>query len=344
MGDREVRNEIAHSNWRGIPRPLPYTRWEHLGYDLIATSGALVLSIVISLARYDLKSLLDRAPALLLVLPLFLCCAGVILLISESFQSRQQITSLRPRTFLAAIVLSVWLLVADQILRAPSGTGFFFGNTTIALFCTMQPLLSVALRRTIDSPSALVAISARSVIIFAVGGIGVVSALRGYTGQLLAYGEPYYLISYSNGFIRRGVVGTLFSVMEMPITSLREVALISHLMFSALLGLLLLIWGISVSRKQFLIIFTALLLFATSQFLPTLIFDAGFLDPYIYLFLVVAAYALTRGQYAVAAATASFSPFIHESFVFYWLTVVLVVIKFKLNWRSGLVLIAPSPR
>jgi hypothetical protein len=72
--------------------------------------------------------------------------------------------------------------------------------------------------------------------------------------------------------------------------------------------------------------------FATSQFLPTQAFDAGFLDIYDYILVVAAAVAVLRNFNVLAGAIGFIGPFIHEGFMFVWLALAVLV------WWEGVTL------
>jgi len=72
-------------------------------------------------------------------------------------------------------------------------------------------------------------------------------------------------------------------------------------------------------------------LFAASQFLPTLGYDTGYLDPYVYVLAIVASMALARNKLLIVAIVGFAGPFVHESFVFLWLPLIVLAL-----WRGEL--------
>jgi hypothetical protein len=152
--------------------------------------------------------------------------------------------------------------------------------------------------------------------------VAALSFLKGYRHQLWDWGEPYFFLSYRDGLLKRGLVGQIFNGLDAGASpeEVRTIALWSYDFVCVALVACLTAWTWTVGRSL-LGIFA---LFATSQFLPTLGFDTGYLDPYVYILFVMAAIAFARRNYAVTAALGFVGPFVHESFIFVWLSLVFL--------------------
>jgi len=162
--------------------------------------------------------------------------------------------------------------------------------------------------------------------------LAMISLIKGYTTGPSYWGEFYWFINYEHGFIKRGLIGQLFgSIFGQASVEWRR-AFISawHFAMSALLAATLLAWAArniarQTSTEGVKVLGTVLALFTTSQFLPTLAHNTSSLDVYLYLALVISAVLIARRAFVRGALVASVAPFIHESFVFLWLTNVALI-------------------
>ena len=155
------------------------------------------------------------------------------------------------------------------------------------------------------------------------------SVLRGVGTTLAPAGAVYSVVDYSDGFIRRGLVGQIFMAIFSRDTARDawRAAFWSHhvAIFLLLAGLLL--WLARQANKpaagRTVAIFA---IFASGQFLPTLAAVAGYLDVYV-LLLALACFSLAaRGQVWLAALLGAIGPVVHEMFVFYWLALLLMLV------------------
>jgi hypothetical protein len=158
--------------------------------------------------------------------------------------------------------------------------------------------------------------------------VAVLSFAKNYT-YLNQLGDPYFFFSYSDGFIKRGLVGHIFNTIYPGASpeATRNGALWSFFVTSMLIVALIEVWVWRVARK-WIALFA---LFAASQFLPTLGYDAGYLDAYIYVLAIVAYMAFAGDRLMIAAVVGFVGPFVHESFVFLWLPLAILAV-----WRGGL--------
>ena len=178
-----------------------------------------------------------------------------------------------------------------------------------------------------------------------VGVISLLSYLRGSIPIVQGWGEYFWFLTYSNGFIKRGLVGTLFQSLFGGADHAKQMAevLRLHLLASMALTLGLLAWLYHCIRKNTiaaarLSLVTTFLVFATSQFLPTVAYNTGYLDVYLYCLFVAAAWLVAQNSFLGASAIGLIGPFIHEDFIFLWASIVVIV--FWIGRRSAAVSLA----
>jgi hypothetical protein len=161
------------------------------------------------------------------------------------------------------------------------------------------------------------------------GIIAVLSFLKSFTYYLNPFGEPYFFFNYSDGLIKRGLVGQIFITIYPGASpgATRAAALSCFTVASLGIVTLLGVWLLSVAR-EWLALFG---LFAASQFLPTLGYETGYLDAYLYVLVIVASMALAGDRLLIVAVIGFVGPFVHEGFVFLWLPLLVLAV-----WRGGL--------
>jgi hypothetical protein len=158
--------------------------------------------------------------------------------------------------------------------------------------------------------------------------ISLLSLFKGFRTDLMGWGEPYWLISYHDGLIRRGLLGQLFSFLydRNDPSRIRSAALSLNLAMTILLVVGLWTWlRLLLERGADGLSPALFVVFATSQFLPTLAFDAGFLDVYLYCLILIGVWAILSGMYGAAGIVGFIGPFVHESFLFLWVTPIFLV-------------------
>jgi hypothetical protein len=159
--------------------------------------------------------------------------------------------------------------------------------------------------------------------------VAVLSFAKNFSHELNPGGDPYFFFTYSDGFIKRGLVGHVFNTIYPGASpeATRAAALRSFTTASMLIVALLVVWFRQVAR-EWIALFA---LFAASQFLPTLGYDTGYLDVYVYVLAIVASMAFVREGLLIVAIVGFVGPFVHETFVFMWLPLVILAV-----WRGGL--------
>lgn len=158
--------------------------------------------------------------------------------------------------------------------------------------------------------------------------VAYLSYLKGYNAGVQVWGEPYWVIDYSQGLIKRALAGQVLNSL-MPGDFAANLAqhwksvLAVHFLFAMILLAAMVLWVRETAPDK--LVFGALALFCTSQFLPTLAYNTGYLDVYLYVFLLFACMSVAYGKYLPAIILGFAGPFIHESFIFIWGTLVVLV-------------------
>jgi len=167
--------------------------------------------------------------------------------------------------------------------------------------------------------------------------ISVISLQRGQRDTLEPMGFIYYVVDYSNGLIRRGLVGQCFMLVfdrAHPMQAWVAALLVHKLLaagvvFGMLLWLRAVIGGGGIFTETRLAAIFAI--FAAGQFYPTMLALTTYVDIYIFA-IVLAGFALAAsGRPWMAACVGAIGPFIHEMSVLLWAPLALMVI-----WRDGL--------
>ncbi len=164
----------------------------------------------------------------------------------------------------------------------------------------------------------------------------VYSYLRGQRSSPEWAGEIYYVIDYSNGLIRRGLIGQLFmSVFTRgQAAQVFQAAILAHraICFAMLLGTMIWFWSLIWTNKRFNPTRLAWIyaVFIASQLYPTLAAINTYLDAYVLLLLLGAFAAAAARRPLLAFACGFISPFIHDMSVITWVSLILMV-----AWRDG---------
>jgi O-antigen biosynthesis protein WbqV len=122
---------------KGLPRFSP-RQLLIVTHDLLATAGAILLTLVM---RFEGPALEARLPMLSVLLPGLIFFAAAVFLFFGLHRTKWRFTSL-PDLFniiKAATIVATALLVVDYILLSPSFYGtFFFGKVTILLYWFLE--------------------------------------------------------------------------------------------------------------------------------------------------------------------------------------------------------------
>jgi len=142
------------------------------------------------------------------------------------------------------------------------------------------------------------------------------------------FAEAHWLLDYRFGFIKRGLAGSIYSLLAwagvIP-RSATAIAILSFTVFGALVAVLL-----AASRRILdadtdrALSFSATAVFATSPFIVMAAHFMGYLDHLIVLATFTAAWLAVRGRFWPAAVLAAAGVLVHESFLLIGLPLVLV--------------------
>ena len=185
----------------------------------------------------------------------------------------------------------------------------------------------------------------RELILFFLLAIALINYSKGFVNQIQqTYVQGYWVLNYHNGLIRRGLLGELLSFLydQNNLDRVLSAAFCLHLITCMLLLIGLWAWLQRLLDRQWEPLLLAIFaVFATSQFLPTQAYDAGFLDVYDYVLVLIAAFAMLGNAYLVAAAAGFVGPFIHEAFIFVWLTISILAFWNSWSRKTIAVLLCP---
>jgi len=157
----------------------------------------------------------------------------------------------------------------------------------------------------------------------------VVHAVKGIQLRVSWNMWPYWTLTYRHGFVRRATVGALFQSFASGLSEPDQQALAQQIHVGAwLLFVLLLILDAMDALKQeqgrhrFFVAVGAASVFL-SHLVPTIGSLAAYLDVYVLLAALVTARMVRRRRWVSAGLLASVAPFVHDGFIFVWLTVVM---------------------
>lgn len=176
----------------------------------------------------------------------------------------------------------------------------------------------------------------------AFGLVAVFSYLRGFDATLPRGGFLYWQLTYEDGFIRRGLMGSLAALIRggAPVDDPSGLILGLHLLMSVLLALLIGLWLgylllAVVDRDGAVLLVATAALLLSSQFLPTLGFLGGFLDGALLVVLVSSAALVASGRVVVGSLVAAVGPLVHETFIALWVPLALAGVALWLHRDGG---------
>ena len=156
--------------------------------------------------------------------------------------------------------------------------------------------------------------------------IGVLVGLRGFHRTALIWGRPFWEVTYSSGFIRRGLVGTIFQGLfggltfgtqtDLVIQITMVVALVLLVGLATWLGLLV---AHAPTRANALRLTLISLPIVGSALFSMLVFTTGYLDGILLLFAAACAVLMARGHLLPAIVLGCIAPVIHELFIYMWI-------------------------
>lgn len=172
-----------------------------------------------------------------------------------------------------------------------------------------------------------------------------ISYSRGYNSELSKWGEPYWVINYNDGLLRRALIGEIFSWFynQKNLPSLRPAIITIHLTACFIFAIILLIWvQIQIRYENSIFLISVFVLFIGSQFFPRLAHDTGYLDVYVYgLVLAAIIFAIVQ-LWLPIILIGIVGPFINEGFLFVWMTFSVMLLYNKMTLNRFLVCLSPS--
>jgi hypothetical protein len=170
----------------------------------------------------------------------------------------------------------------------------------------------------------------RELALFLVLCLAFLSFSKGFVDHIQPWVEGYWVINYNNGLIRRGFLGHILSFFYDQAVSSHVLRAAFWLYIVTCISLIVCFWGwlrrLCADQKGYGRLVAIFAVFATSQFLPTLGYDAGFLDVFDYMLVLVAAIATLGNLYVIAAAIGFVGPFIHEVFIVVWMSLLILLV------------------
>lgn len=142
------------------------------------------------------------------------------------------------------------------------------------------------------------------------------------------FAEAHWLIDYRFGFVKRGLAGSVYSLLAgtgLVPQSAAAIAVLSFVVLAALaVALLVLARRVRDSKADPALSFAAASVFATSPFVVMAAHFTGYLDHLIVIVAIVAAWLAARGRSWPAAVLAAVGVLLHESFLLVGLPLVVV--------------------
>jgi len=175
----------------------------------------------------------------------------------------------------------------------------------------------------------------------AVVGLGVLVGLRGMHPAVMTWGRAFWEVTYQSGFIRRGLVGSMFQALYGGLAFDQQTQLIIEISMMLVLAVLLataawlaLLVARAPSRSHAARLVLISLPIVGSSLFSTLVFETGYLDVILVLAALSSAALFARGWLWPGVVLAAAAPFVHELFVFLWVPVALFGASVFLTDRS----------
>jgi hypothetical protein len=164
---------------------------------------------------------------------------------------------------------------------------------------------------------------------------------RGFITVVQGWGEPYYFINYSGGFIKRGLIGEIYSWFfgEQGYDP-QKIVLIYHfvsIVFFASIPCFL----YHIVKLPCRVLIPPFMIFLASQFTPTLAYIVGYLDLFVFCVLLLCLSLFIKRQTILFCFASTIGILIHELFLFLWIPFLLIFLEDSIR-RSGSVKVALS--
>lgn len=191
----------------------------------------------------------------------------------------------------------------------------------------------------LNSSALLIRIASVAAIIMT----GWLSYIRGKTNQLQIFGEPFFYLDYSAGFIKRGLIGSIFGVARKSLDkeAISSLILNTHWTISALVFLIFLFLLFSTFAKEKMTAFVVMMLLACSQFMPTQAYNTAYLDIFVFLAYGAAVFAFIQKRFIITSIVCLTGLLIHENFIFLWLPISILAVNAPFERNRFLSLASP---
>jgi len=161
----------------------------------------------------------------------------------------------------------------------------------------------------------------------------VANVVKGFPHSVQEMGFPYWTMTYDDGFIRRGLVGTLiheFFVGFHP-NDQRNIVLALHVTVYFAWIALLYLWArfvtASSDERTRACVLGGLAALLLSHFPTTVFLLCGYLDVILVALCVACAFSVERGKYKTAGVLAAIGPVVHDAFLFLWAPIALLELR-----------------
>jgi hypothetical protein len=159
-----------------------------------------------------------------------------------------------------------------------------------------------------------------------------VNVLKGLGPDVADGIDFYWLLSYRHGFIRRALIGTMFQpllkygsyqqlkpvILDLHITAcIAIVALYAVLFWRVIAG--------DESPENRVTLALSFLCLMCSPLMSTLGHDVGYVDVYLIILALISVWLAQRRQFGLAVLPLLVGPLVHESFLFVWAPVAIVL-------------------
>jgi len=172
-----------------------------------------------------------------------------------------------------------------------------------------------------------------NIALAACGLAGVVGILKGVSLTLDPAAEFYWRFSYEHGFIKRGLLGTLFHPLLtlFRFEQLKPAIVAAHLTVCAVVIVAFQRLFASTIRREpradsRAVLVLAFLCLMSTELLPVLAHDTGSADPWLIVLTLAGFWLVLKARHAAAAMVTIAGPLVHEGFVFLWAPVAILLI------------------
>jgi hypothetical protein len=170
----------------------------------------------------------------------------------------------------------------------------------------------------------------------------VIGILKGLTPVLDANAEFYWRFSYAHGFIKRGLLGTLFQPLLwlFSFDQLKPAIVAAHV--TVCLGIIVLfqrLFASTIRREPRTdsrgVLVLAFLCLMSTELLPVLAHDTGNADAWLIGLTLAGFWLVLDARYRTAAFIAIAGPLVHEGFVFLWSPVAILLVWSVVSRAAG---------